>query len=100
MALYTLPNGAEWDDNLDFENQTELAQEFWQTLQDNVTPIDVTEPSINPNMPRLISKTWTYTSYDNFDYQVIQTRHYQNSAMHRKAFALRHCTTIHQITSK
>lgn len=100
MAIHTLPNGAEWDDTLNFGDQTEEAQEFWQTLQDNVTPVDVTEPSINPNMPRLISKTWTDTSYETYNYQVIQTRHYQNPAMHKKAFALRHCTTIYQITSK
>lgn len=100
MAIHTLPNGAEWDDNLDFGNQTEAAQEFWQTLQENVTPVDVTEPSINPNMPRLVSKTWTDTSYETYDYQITQTRHYQNSAMDRKAFAVRYVTTTYTINNK
>ena len=100
MAIHTLPNGAEWDDTLNFGDQTEAAQEFWQTLQDNVTPVDVTEPSINPNMPRLISKTWTDTSYETYNYQVIQTRHYQNPAMHKKAFASKGVDIIYNIINK
>lgn len=98
--IYTLPNGAEWNDTLDFGDQTEAAQEFWQTLQENVTSVDVTEPSINPNMPRLVSKTWTDTSYETYNYQIIQTRHYQNSAMDRKAFAVRYVTTTYNIINK
>jgi UDP-N-acetyl-D-mannosaminuronate dehydrogenase len=100
MAIHILPNGAEWDDTLDFEDQTESAQEFWQTLQENVTPVDVTEPSINPNMPRLVSKTWTDTSYETYDYQIIQIRHYQNSAMDKKAFAVKSVEVIYNINNK
>lgn len=100
MATHTLPNGAEWDDDLDFGDQTELAQEFWQTLQDNVTPISVTEPSCNLNMDRLISNTWVDTSYDNFNYQIKTTRTYQYPATHKKAFALSSCITQYQIISK
>lgn len=99
MAIHTLPNGASWDDELDFGNQSEEAQEFWATVQ-STTPVEIKEPSINSNMDRLVSKTWVDTSYDNYNYQIVLTRNYQNSAMHQKAFALQSCTTQRQIISK
>ena len=99
MAIHTLPNGAEWDDELDFGNQSEEAQEFWATIH-STTPINVTEPSINPNMDRLVSKTWVDASYDNYNYQIVLTRNYQNPAMHQKAFALQGSTIIYEILNK
>lgn len=100
MAIHTLPNGAEWDDELMYRDQTEAAQEFWDNIQNTVIPIDVTEPSINPNIDRLVSKTWTDANYDNYNYQIVLTRNYQNSAMHQKAFALQSCLTQYNIIAK
>lgn len=99
MTIHTLPNGASWDDELDFGNQSEEAQEFWATIQ-STTPVEIKEPSINPNMDRLVSKTWVDTSYDNYNYQIVLTRNYQNSAMHQKAFALQGSTITYEILSK
>jgi hypothetical protein len=99
MAIHTLPNGAEWDDELSLSVQVEDAQIFWENVQ-STTPISVTEPSANPNMDRLISNTWVDTSYDNFDYQIKTIRSYQYPPIHKKAFALSSCNTQYQILSK
>tara|TARA_Y100000385_G_scaffold88779_1_gene91354 strand:+ start:339 stop:638 length:300 start_codon:yes stop_codon:yes gene_type:complete len=98
--IYILPNGAEWDDELPIPDQTEEAQNFWQSVIDENTPLQVTEPSINPNMDRLLSQTWTATNYETYNYKVVSARTYQNAAMSSKAFAISNVSVNYEILLK
>jgi hypothetical protein len=100
MAIYTLPNGAEWDDTLDFGDQTEAAQEFWDNIIETIPSTFTSEPTINPNMDRLLTRTWLDEQYENFNYKVFLTANYQNDAMHKRAFAMRSTTIEHLILTK
>jgi len=101
MAIYTLPNSASWDDSLDFADQSEEAQEFWNNLIGSITPTSIYEPTSNPNLDRLTSQTWLDTSYSgSYNYQVIITREYQNSPTHQRAFAIRTTHTLLNILDK
>ena len=98
--IYTLPNGAGWNDELPPSDQTEEAQNFWQSVIDENIPLQVTEPSINPNMDRLLSQTWTATNYETYNYRVMSARTYQNTAMSPKAFAVSNLSVNYEIFPK
>lgn len=101
MAIYTLPNNASWDDSLNFSNQSEEAQEFWNNIMGSIIPTSIYEPTSNPNLDRLTSQTWLDTSYSgSYNYQVIITREYQNMPTHQKAFAIRTTHTSLNILDK
>ena len=96
MAIHTLPNGASWDDELEYYEQSEEAQEFWENLIENTPSTFTSEPTINPNMDRTLTRTWLDEQYDNFNYKVFLNAHYQHDAMHNKAFAIK-TTTIERL---
>lgn len=98
--IHILPNGAEWDDDLPISEQSEGAQDFWQSVLSENAPTNKTEPSINPNMDRLLSQTWIATNYETYNYKVVLTRNYQNPAMSRMSFALSGTSLIYEILNK
>jgi hypothetical protein len=100
MAIHTLPNGAEWDDSLDFIDQSEEAQEFWENIIETIPSTFTSESTINPNMNRTLTRTWLDEQYEDFNYRVFLTVIYQNDAMHQKAFAIRTTTIERSILNK
>ena len=98
--IYILPNGAEWDNELDYHEQSKEAQEFWENIIETIPSTSTSEPTINPNMDRLLTRTWLDEQYENFNYKVFLTARYQNDAMHKKAFAMKSTTIEHLILTK
>ena len=68
MAVYTLPNGSEYDTNLDWGHQSSGSQEFWLEVQETTTPIQTTEQTRNPNRNRVLKEVYTNTSYSGSNY--------------------------------
>ena len=70
MAIYTLPNGAEYNTGKDWDKQTD-----YQEVSDFITEIQTANTfttssisGLNPNLPRITSRTWTETSYTGSNY--------------------------------
>ena len=69
MALYTLPNGSTYNTSLPFNQQPDTGSyEFMDEVEIGNTPIKISIPGVNPNIPRVKTQTWTESSYDGYDY--------------------------------
>ena len=69
MAIYTLPNGSTYNTGLGYFGQTDAAvYDFMQEITLANTASITSVSGINPNIPRVTSRTWTETSYDNYNY--------------------------------
>ena len=69
MAVYTLPNGSTYNTGLGYFGQTDDAvYDFMQEITLANTASITSVSGVNPNIPRVTSRTWTETSYDNYNY--------------------------------
>jgi len=69
MAIVTLPNGAEYNTGLPWDNQPDPStQEFIEEVQYANTSTTSSIPGQNPNLQRITSITWTETSYTGSNY--------------------------------
>ena len=69
MAIYTLPNGSEYNTGLDYDNQPDQdCYDFTFEVRNGNTPTIVTTPGQDPNLPRPITRTFTETSYTGSNY--------------------------------
>ena len=60
MALYTLPNGSTYNTSLPFNQQPDTGSyEFMDEVEIGNTPIKISIPGVNPNIPRVKTQTWT-----------------------------------------
>ena len=69
MAIVTLPNGAEYNTGLSWDNQPDSgSQEFIVEVQFANNPTTSSISGQNPSLPRITSRTWTETSYTGSNY--------------------------------
>jgi len=81
MAIVTLPNGAEYNTGKAWNDQPDTGSfEFIEEVQVAGTPSKITEPGLDPNLPRAVSRTWTETSYTGSNYIFKTTYTYQDSS--------------------
>ena len=79
MAIYTLPNGAQWYSTKNTEDQTdEKAQEFVSLMKESVQAVTTKVTGPNPNLPKIQSKAWTDTSYPDYNYILTTIYNYKN----------------------
>jgi len=76
MAIYTLPNGSQYNTGLGFFNQTDLdCYKFIREVELGNTPVLTQISGSNSSIPRTIKREFTETSYDTYNY--IKTTEYQ-----------------------
>ena len=81
MAIYTLPNGSTYNTGLGYFGQTdETVYDFIEQVETVNTASITSVSGINPNIPRVTSRTWTETSYDNYNYIKKTQYTYQGSS--------------------
>mgnify|MGYP003129672019 CR=1 FL=1 len=69
MAVYTLPNGSTYNTGLGYFGQTdETVYDFIEQVETANTASITSISGVNPNIPRVTSRTWIETSYDNYNY--------------------------------
>ena len=69
MALYTLPNGSTYNTGLDYYQQPDTGSyKFMGEVVEANTPVQITTPGQDPNLPRPITRTHTETSYTGSNY--------------------------------
>ena len=69
MAIITLPNGAQYNTGLPWDNQPDTGSlEFINEVQFACTPTTSSISGQNPTLPRITSRTWTETSYTGSNY--------------------------------
>jgi hypothetical protein len=69
MAVYTLPNGSEYNTGYSFLEQPDSGSyEFMAQVETANTPICTYLSGSNPNIPRVKTKTLTETGYPDYDY--------------------------------
>ena len=101
MATYTLPNGATWDSNInpaDWQNSG--SSDFWDNITETITPVLITENTINTSRSRITKSTWVDTSYTGSNYIVIKNTNYCHPAMSDQCFAVQHTSFQYKIESK
>ena len=78
MAVYTLPNSASYDTGLAFNAQPDITvYDFMDQMQTANTASITTISGVNANIPRVTSRTWIETSYNNYNYIRKTDRTYQ-----------------------
>ena len=76
MAIYTLPNGSQYNTGLEFSNQTDLdCYKFIREVELGNTEVKTQISGSNSSIPRTIKREFTETSYDTYNY--IKTSEYQ-----------------------
>ena len=100
MAIYTLPNGAQYDTNLDWGHQSTGSQEFWLEVQETTTPVQTTEATRNPNRHRVLKEVYTDTSYSGSNYIVTINNNYMYGPGSNQCFALQGSSIGYSIESK
>ena len=74
MAIVTLPNGAQYNTGLPWDNQPDTGSiDFITEMQFANISTTSSISGQNPNIPRVTSRTWTETSYTGSDY-IFQTK--------------------------
>ena len=69
MAVYTLPNGSEYNTGYSFFEQPDTGSyEFMTQVEMANTPVCTYLSGSNPNIPRVKTKTHTESGYENYDY--------------------------------
>lgn len=69
MAVYTLPNGSEYNTGYSFFEQPDSGSyKFMGEVVEANTPIKTFISGSNPNIPRIKTETWTESGYENYDY--------------------------------
>ena len=100
MAIVTLPNGAQYDTNLDWGMQSSGSQEFWLEVQETTTPVQTTEATRNPNRNRVLKEVYTDTSYSGSNYIVTINNIYMHGPGSNQCFALQGSSIGYSIESK
>ena len=80
MAIVTLPNGAEYNTGLPFDEQPdgEKTEQFIDQIQTANTASKITISGQDPSLSRPTSYTWTETSYTGSNYIWKQSVSYIN----------------------
>ena len=101
MSIVTLPNGSQYDTSREFSNQLDSGSIlFIEEMVDSITPVEVKETTINTDLKRILTQTWTDTSHAGSNY-IFETQYiYQYPAMNTSAFALKGSQSIFKIESK
>ena len=100
MAIHTLPNGAQYDTNLDWGMQSSGSQEFWLEVQETTTPVQTTEATRNPSRNRVLKEVYTNTSYSGSNYIVTINNNYMHGPGSDQCFALQGSSIGYSIESK
>lgn len=101
MAIITLPNGAQYDTGLPWNDQPDSGSyTFMGEIQQSQTPVEIKEQTRNPNLERILSQTWTDTSYTGSNYVYKTTYNYKFGSGDSKCFALSGTTDEFKIKSK
>ena len=89
MAIVTLPNGAQYDTGLPWNNQPDSGSYlFMDEIQETQSPIEIKEQTRNPNLERILSQTWIDTSYTGSNYVYKTSYSYKFGSGDSKCFAL------------
>ncbi len=81
MAIYTLPNGSQYNTALEYDQQTDTgSMSFIESVQNNNEAVSTSIAGKNSNIPRIKTMTWTDTSYPSSNYIFKSTYNYNKNS--------------------